>query len=502
VETVVAGGLAAPTLMAWDPNGRLFVSEQQGTLRVVRNGKLLATPFVSLTVDSSGERGLLGIAFDPAFGTNHYVYVYYTVPANGTVPPHNRVSRFRGDRDVAAPGSEQVILDIDDLDPALTSHNGGSIHFGKDGKLYISTGENNRRAMAQSMTSLLGKILRLNPDGTIPADNPFYATATGQYRAIWALGLRNPYTFAIQGKTGRIFINDVGADSYEEINDGIAGSNYGWAFTQGPTTDPRFRSPFFAYPHTGGPAGPFSGEGIIGGAFYNPAVVSFPRSFVGKYFFTDLGSGWIRTIDPSNANVQLFADDNSVSFPTALEVGRDGALYIVSRGSGSVRRISYAGTPMIATAAPGNGVAGVTDVKITGSYLAGAQSVTFNGKAAAFKVVMDTWIQATLPSGATTGPIEVTTGAGTASTSPGTYPVGLTVTDVDPTSGPSGTPVTITGDGFSSVSRVRFNGKSAAFTVVSPTEIHATVPSGATSGKITVVTSRGGATSEATFTVT
>ena len=238
-------GLSSPTAMEIAPDGRLFVCLQGGQLRVIKNGGLLPTPFVSLNVDSNGERGLLGIAFDPNFVVNNFVYVYYTVPSN---PRHNRVSRFTANGDVAVAGSEFILLELDNLSSA-TNHNGGAIHFGPDGKLYIAVGENANSSNSQTLTNLLGKVLRINPDGTIPADNPFFATTTGNNRAIWALGLRNPFTFAFQPGTGRLFINDVGASSWEEINDGIAGSNYGWPITEGVTGDIRFRSPLFAYGH-------------------------------------------------------------------------------------------------------------------------------------------------------------------------------------------------------------------------------------------------------------
>jgi hypothetical protein len=161
---------------------------------------------------------------------------------------HNRVSRFTATGDTAAPGSEAVILELNNLSSA-TNHNGGAIHFGPDGKLYIGVGENANRANSQTLSNLLGKMLRINADGTIPPDNPFYNTATGNNRAIWALGLRNPFTFAFQPGTTRLFINDVGESTYEEINDGIAGSNYGWPTTEGPTSNPSFRSPIYFYGH-------------------------------------------------------------------------------------------------------------------------------------------------------------------------------------------------------------------------------------------------------------
>src|SRR5437867_7106925 len=287
-EVQVGGNLSGSlTAMAFAPDGRLFVCQQGGQLRVIKNGVLLSTPFVSLTVDSSGERGLLGIAFDPNFTTNHYVYVYHTV---ATSPIHNRVSRFTAAGDTAAPGSEIIILNRDSLSSA-TNHNGGAIHFGPDGKLYIGVGENANGANSQTLSNLLGKILRINTDGSIPTDNPFYNTATGNNRAIWALGLRNPFTFAFQPGTTRLFINDVGQSTWEEIDDGIAGSNYGWPTTEGPTSNPMFRSPLFEYGHGSSST---TGCAIVGGGFYDPPTVLFPASYVGKYFFADLCTGWIR----------------------------------------------------------------------------------------------------------------------------------------------------------------------------------------------------------------
>ena len=332
-EVQVGGNLSGSlTAMAFAPDGRLFVCQQGGQLRVIKNGVLLSTPFVSLTVDSSGERGLLGIAFDPNFTTNHYLYVYYTV---ATSPIHNRVSRFTAASDTAAPGSEIVILNLDNLSSA-TNHNGGAIHFGPDGKLYIGVGENANGANAQSLSNLLGKMLRINADGTIPPDNPFYNTATGNNRAIWALGLRNPFTFAFQPGTTRLFINDVGESTYEEINDGIAGSNYGWPITEGPTSNSAFRGPIYFYGHG---TSNVTGCAIVGAAFYNPPVPQFPSSYTGKYFFADLCNGWIRVFDPSAGTATGFA--TGIVNPVDLHVGPDGALYYLARGSGGqVFRIS------------------------------------------------------------------------------------------------------------------------------------------------------------------
>jgi glucose/arabinose dehydrogenase len=326
VETKVGSNLAgSPTAMAFAPDGRLFVCQQGGQLRVIKNGSLLSTPFVSLAVDFSGERGLLGIAFDPNFATNHYLYVYYTV---ATSPIHNRVSRFTAAGDTAVPGSEAIILELNNLSSA-TNHNGGAIHFGPDGKLYIAVGENANGANSQTLSNLLGKMLRINADGTIPTDNPFYNTATGSNRAIWALGLRNPFTFAFQPGTTRLFINDVGQSTYEEINDGIAGSNYGWPITEGPTSNPAFRGPIYFYGHG---TNNVTGCAIVGGAFYNPPVPQFPSSYTGKYFFADLCNGWIRVFDPSAGTATGFA--TGITNPVDLHVGPDGALYYLTQVPG------------------------------------------------------------------------------------------------------------------------------------------------------------------------
>lgn len=333
METQIAGGLANPTAMAFAPDGRLFVTEQEGQLRVIKEGELLTQPFLTVEVDSEDERGLLGVAFDPGFSANRHVYIYYTV---NSTPRHNRVSRFTADGDRVMPGSETVILELDELSDA-TRHNGGALHFGQDGKLYIATGENANPPNSQSLANLLGKILRINADGSIPADNPFFDTASGVNRAIWALGLRNPFTFAFQPGTGRMFINDVGEQTWEEINDGTSGANYGWPATEGPTDDARFRSPIFAY-RTG--SGETEGCAITGGAFYNPAIEQFPSEFVGKYLFADFCNGWIRVLDPANpAEAPFFARD--IALPVDLEVGPDASLYYLSRGDSAVYRVSF-----------------------------------------------------------------------------------------------------------------------------------------------------------------
>ena len=332
-ETPVASGLTAPTAMAFAPDGRLFVCEQTGRLRVIKNGSLLATAFLTLTVDSNGERGLLGVAFDPNFAANHFVYVYYTAT---TPAVHNRVSRFTANGDLAVPGSELPILDLNNLSSA-TNHNGGALHFGPDGKLFIGVGENANGANSQTLNNLLGKILRINSDGSIPTDNPFFNTASDINRVIWAMGLRNPYTFAFQPGTGVMFINDVGENSREEINLGQAGANYGWPTCEGTCSNSAFVNPIFTYAHGNSST---TGCAIVGGAFYNPTVNQFPSGYLGTYFFADLCSGWVRKLDPIQANtVTDFA--SGLTQPVDLQVSSDGSLYYLVRGSGQVFKVQY-----------------------------------------------------------------------------------------------------------------------------------------------------------------
>jgi len=332
-ELQVATGLASPTAMAFSPDGRLFVAEQGGRLRVIKNGTLLPTPFVTLNVSSAGERGLLGIAFDPAFVVNQYVYLYYTT---ATSPIHNRISRFTAMGDVVVPGSELPILDLDNLSTA-TNHNGGAIHFGPDGLLYVAVGENANGANSQTLSNRLGKMLRIQSNGGIPTDNPFYNTATVANRAIWALGLRNPFTFTFRQGSARMFINDVGENTWEEIDDGIAGSNYGWPTTEGETTDSRFRSPLYAYAHGSSAT---TGCAITGGAFYNPSTLRFPAEYADDYFFADYCSGWIRRYDLATDSATGFA--TGAASPVDLIVAGDGSLWYLTRGSGgSVFRVEY-----------------------------------------------------------------------------------------------------------------------------------------------------------------
>jgi glucose/arabinose dehydrogenase len=335
-ETWVTG-LSAATALAQAPDGRLLVTQQGGALRVVKNGSLLTAPFLSLTVDSNGERGLLGVALHPTFSTNRWVYVYYTTAIGGT---HNRISRFTAsvsNADVAEAGSEQVLVDLPALSNA-TNHNGGAMHFGVDGKLYVGVGDNANSASAPDLANPLGKLLRFNDDGSIPSDNPHASTQTGLARAIWARGLRNPFTFAVQPGSGRIHINDVGQNTWEEINVGAPGADYGWPASEGPENLAAGRTgPLFTYKHSAaapagsGPGGFFVGFAIAGGAFY-PANGSLPPPWRGAYFFADHVNSFIGAVDLANLGA-AYAFGRVSGNPVDLLAAADGALLVLTRNA-------------------------------------------------------------------------------------------------------------------------------------------------------------------------
>ncbi len=344
------------TAMDFSPDGRLWATTQTGSVFVIQpGGASPATLALSIPVDSFFERGLLGIAFDPAFdstapGVDH-VYFYYTRPA-GAEPVHNRVVRFEVNGNTIDPASETLILRLNNL--SAGNHNGGAIHFGPDNKLYVAVGENANSGNAQTVGNLLGKMLRIDPAAydpadplaVIPSDNPtsfpgIAASPAGQNRAIWAVGLRNPYTFAFQPGTGRMHINDVGQSTFEEIDHGQAGLNYGWPMTEGPNPpgNPVVTYPIHAYPRS-------QGTTIVGGAFYNTPAHTFPAEYAGDYFFADLtgaGAHWIRRLDAANAyQLQTTGGvSNGTNFLQGgsnivdVKVGPDGGLYFLQRGNGN-----------------------------------------------------------------------------------------------------------------------------------------------------------------------
>lgn len=335
---VVARGVTKPTSMAFTPDGRILVTEQTGRVRVIQNDSLLNFPFIQLDVDVQGERGLLGVAVDPDFNTNKYIYLYYTVPG---LPAHNRLSRFTANGNVAEEGSEFVIIEFEDLGQSAI-HNGGALHFGIDGKIYVAVGDNAVSLNAQNLDVYSGKLLRINSDGTVPDGNPF-TTGSEPRKRIWAYGLRNPFTFDIQPVTGRIFINDVGNTLWEEINDAtLPGKNFGWPTVEGYGDGNFHANPIHAYSHG---ANNSYGCAITGGAFFNPVATSYPAEYLGKYFFHDWCNGRIDMLDFSVTPPQIsFFGSTGAGASGGLvnmTVGPDGNLYYLYWPAREVGRILF-----------------------------------------------------------------------------------------------------------------------------------------------------------------
>jgi glucose/arabinose dehydrogenase len=323
-------GLDQPTACEFAPDGRLFILLKEGRVRVFRDDALVPEPALTLSVNPRGERGLLGIAFDPKFERNHFVYLYYTTP---NAQPTNRVSRFVIDGDRIDPGSERLV--IGGIRSYAGNHNAGCLRFGPDGQLYVAIGDGGESPeLAQDLESLNGKILRIKPRGGIPRDNPFVGQS-GRRGEIWCFGLRNPWRFRFDLLDGTLFIADVG-EGPDEINLGAAGANYGWPTVEGSVNRPGFVDPIYEYSFGN------AGNAVVGGVVYRGSA--FPAEYRGVYFFGDYVQGLIRYLvlseDHTVEQVRDFASD--VGDIVHLIDGPDGALYYATI-SGQIRSIRYRG---------------------------------------------------------------------------------------------------------------------------------------------------------------
>ena len=344
---IVARGLSDPLyLTAPAGDARLFIVEQAGRIRIVKDGRLLPTPLLDLrdSVGAGGERGLLGLAFHPAYARNGRFYVDYTDKHGDT-----RIKRFAvsGDPDRADPASGTQLLFI--AQP-YANHNGGLVMFGPDGMLYVGMGDGGSggdpHGNGQKRSTLLGKLLRLDVDGgdpyAIPADNPFLGAA-GARPEIWATGLRNPWRFAFDRVTGLVYVADVGQNLWEELDivpAARAGLNYGWNVMEGAhcyagtgcdTTG--LVVPALEYDHS-------YGCSIIGGFVYRGRA---SPALAGQYFFSDYCQGWLRSITYQNGRITARTLWNVPRLGQVLSFGEDGAgeLYVLS-DNGNVYRIAEA----------------------------------------------------------------------------------------------------------------------------------------------------------------
>ena len=335
----VIGGLDKPLglVNAGDGSGRLFIVQQGGLIRILKDGALLPNPFLDLNqkVVCCGERGLLGLAFHPNYAQNGYFYVDYTEDVSGGL--YTVIARYQvsaDDPDQADPNSELRLLHIQQPYP---NHNGGQLQFGPDGYLYIGMGDGGSQGdpngNGQSLQTLLGKLLRIDVDGgepyAIPADNPF--ASGGGLPEIWDYGFRNPWRFSFDRLTGDLYIGDVGQNSWEEIDFLPAGSpggyNFGWNYYEGthsyqgtPPSGVNFIMPVAEYGHD-------QGESVTGGYVYRGA--NLPE-WQGVCLYGDYGSGlvWglLRMPDGSWQNELLFQTGAQI---TSFGVDESGEIYLV-----------------------------------------------------------------------------------------------------------------------------------------------------------------------------
>jgi glucose/arabinose dehydrogenase/PKD repeat protein len=367
-EEVIAAELDAPTAIAYAPDGRIFITEKAGRVRVISaTGQLLPGAFTTVDTSTEDDLGLVGITLDPDFLNNHYVYLAYTT---NIVPPSpltsyskiHRITRWTADGDVAIVGSEVTI--VDNIHSDHTSHLGGALRFGPDGKLYVAIGDGASynttdplAIRAQDLSSINGKILRINRDGSAPNDNPYYTTPGADPR-VWQRGFRNPFKATFRPGTNKLYINEVGWGGSEEINFGPATANFGWPCYEGNGTQFNYYTmfpatcgglsptpPLYAYPHIAGVGA------IIGGAFVEGS--NYPAQYQGKYFIADYSQRWMKYVEvtPNDQFVSVtdFATGDETFLPVEVALAPDGNLNYLNIAtdytipSGTLNRIVYVG---------------------------------------------------------------------------------------------------------------------------------------------------------------
>jgi glucose/arabinose dehydrogenase len=384
-ETVAQLPAFTPVGLAFAPDGRIFIWQKNGIVRIVKNGALLATPFLDIQtqVNQCNDRGLLGLALDPNFATNGFVYLLHTLEESGNTTSCGaktsrliRVTASPPTSDVAQPNSQITILS--GIPSEGDSHSVGTLRFAPDGKLFVSHGDgasysttDSLALRSQDLNSYNGKILRINPDGSAPGDNPFDDGTNSVRSKVWAYGLRNPFRYALHPATGEPYIGDVGWNTWEEINRG-RGANFGWPCFEGNGPQPDYQAafnqcrqlspsavtpPLYTFDHS-------VGRTVIGGAFYTG--FQYPFQYRGNLFFADYTAQWVvRLVFDDNLNlasVEPFA--TGFAGPVDIELGPDGMLYYVAILTGEVGRIRFVGSerPPIAkaTATPSAGYSPLT----------------------------------------------------------------------------------------------------------------------------------------------
>jgi glucose/arabinose dehydrogenase len=309
VEEVLTG-LEAPWEVVFAPDGRTFITERPGAIRVVEGGELREEPYAALDVREIGEGGQLGLALDPDFEENGYLYAYYTTESeSGDLV--NRMVRLVEEGESAT--EDRVLLEV----PAYSIHNGGRVAFGPDGKLYATLGDAGEEGLAQEREVLAGKIVRLEPDGSVPEDNPFEGSP------VYTEGHRNPQGLAWHPASGDLYAPEHGPTGHDEVNRIRAGENYGWPEVAGAGGEPEFVDPVVE-----------SGEDT-----WAPSGATFATEgpYAGDLFFTGLrGSALYRVaLDESGERAGEFEallDGEFGRLRTVVE-GPDGALYMLTNNT-------------------------------------------------------------------------------------------------------------------------------------------------------------------------
>lgn len=376
-DQLVASGLNMPTSLAFLPDGRALVTEQNsGAIRMVVGSTVTGALVIVPSLNTDGyERGLLSIAVDPQWPSRPYVYVHHT--QSGSVM---RVVRFTGRGTLSGSGSTNLTLDslyqvLTGLPDNADNHNGGSLRFGPDGMLYLSVGDDANSCSAQDRTSLRGCVFRMDvrnlPGGAggpparsaiTPASNPWAGSANSAERLVYAYGLRNPFRFQIDRGSGKLYVGDVGESQWEELDEVTAGENEGWPWREGPDSfsscsgsPGTLDSPIDAYDHGQGVS--VIAAGVYRRAFHSTA---WPASYEGDVFYADYFSGMMRRLHNNAGSWQRIGPSGQVSntpwgtglnTPVDFQWGPDGHLWWLSQENGQLRRI--VGTGSVAVDPPG-----------------------------------------------------------------------------------------------------------------------------------------------------
>jgi glucose/arabinose dehydrogenase len=387
-DEVIAAGLGVPTAFVSLPDGRILIAEKAGVVRLYENGAVRDTPFIDIRdrVNAFHDRGLLGLAVDPNFAQNGFLYLLYTYENDAsefTGPKTGRLARYTAVGDTASPDTEAVLLGTivgrscndfpagtDCIPSDSPSHTVGNLKFAPDGSLFVTLGDGaeftrvDRDALrAQYLDSLGGKLLRITPGGQGLPTNPFWnGQASANRSKVWSLGLRNPYRFNLRPGSGTPYLGDVGWGTYEEINVATAGANFGWPCYEGPERQGGYEPqpecqalyargpsavtpPIYSWIHEGSAA-------ATGGVFYTGT--SYPETYHGVFFFADYPQSWMRylRVDEEDNLIEVGEFATDLGGPVDIELGPDTHLYYLSINRGELHRIRYteANSPPIAVA--------------------------------------------------------------------------------------------------------------------------------------------------------